>query len=165
MEIVVAVVLVAVLVVVATAAFVAVNRQRRGIPLEPPPTTDRSHGDAASSTAVLEPPVVEEPPVDLDTTTVEDVVVEEPVVVEPVVEEPVEAPPAKVSFRERLGKARGLLAGYFGAVRSRSGIDQETWDELEEALIRADVGVATTTALLDQLRERVRAEGIKDPDA
>ena len=46
---------------------------------------------------------------------------------------------------------------------SRSDITQETWDELEEALIRADVGITLTTNLLDELRERVKAEGITEP--
>jgi fused signal recognition particle receptor len=75
------------------------------------------------------------------------------------------APPVKPRFRDRLGKARSLLAGYVGSVLSRTTIDDETWDELEEALIRADVGVASTTALLDDLRERVRAERITSPQA
>jgi len=68
-------------------------------------------------------------------------------------------------FRDRLGRARGLLAGYVGSVLSRDTIDEETWDELEEALIRADVGVATTTRLLEGLRAQVRQEGIRRPDA
>ena len=37
-------------------------------------------------------------------------------------------------------------------------IDAETWDDLEEALIRADVGVETTTAVLDRLRGRGQAD-------
>ena len=65
-------------------------------------------------------------------------------------------------FRDRLGKARGLLGGYFGSVLGRSAIDQATWDDLEEALIRADVGIGTTTALLDELKIQVKLEGIKD---
>ena len=69
-------------------------------------------------------------------------------------------PAGQAPFRDRLGKARGLLSGYLGSVRARDKIDEETWDELEEALIRADVGVGATTALLDQLRARVKAEGI-----
>ncbi|MGQ0617513.1 MAG: signal recognition particle-docking protein FtsY [Acidimicrobiia bacterium] len=73
----------------------------------------------------------------------------------------VEAP---ASFRDRLGKARELLAGYFGSVRSRDRIDAETWDELEEALIRADVGVGPTAELLDAVRVRVKAERIERPD-
>jgi fused signal recognition particle receptor len=72
--------------------------------------------------------------------------------------------PARPRFRDRLGKARGLLSGYVGSVLSRTGIDETTWEELEEALIRADVGVAATTALLDDLRQRVKAEGITAPD-
>ena len=47
----------------------------------------------------------------------------------------------------------------------RSGrIDAATWDSLEEALIRADVGVATTDALLDDLRGRVEAKEIAGGD-
>ena len=65
-------------------------------------------------------------------------------------------------FRDRLTKARSLLGGYFGSVLGRSAIDQNTWDDLEEALIRADVGVGTTTSLLSDLRARVKSEGIKD---
>ncbi|MBA2496673.1 MAG: signal recognition particle-docking protein FtsY [Acidimicrobiia bacterium] len=82
----------------------------------------------------------------------------------PPVDAAVEAP-VRPSFRDRLGKARGLLAGYVGSVLSRSGIDDETWDDLEEALIRADVGVGLTGDLLDALRARVKAEGITDPGA
>lgn len=63
-------------------------------------------------------------------------------------------------FRDRLGKARSLLGDYFGSVVGRSQIDQTTWDDLEEALVRADVGIATTTALLDDLKARVKSEGI-----
>ena len=46
---------------------------------------------------------------------------------------------------------------------SRSDITDETWDELEEALIRADVGVALTTVLLDELRATVKEQGITEP--
>jgi fused signal recognition particle receptor len=48
-------------------------------------------------------------------------------------------------------------------VLSRSSIDEESWDDLEEALLRADVGVGPTTALLDAVRTRVKDEGITDP--
>jgi len=74
-----------------------------------------------------------------------------------------EAEPA--SYRGRLGKARGLLSGYLGAVRAKGRIDATTWDDLEEALIRADVGVGATDALLDDLRGRVKSGEIDGPDA
>jgi fused signal recognition particle receptor len=48
------------------------------------------------------------------------------------------------------------LSGYFEGIRSRKGIDEATFEQLEEALILADVGVATTTRVLDDLRSRLR---------
>jgi fused signal recognition particle receptor len=58
-----------------------------------------------------------------------------------------------------------LLAGYLGSVRGRARIDAETWEDLEEALIRADVGVGATDALLAELRPRVDSGEIDGPDA
>jgi fused signal recognition particle receptor len=69
---------------------------------------------------------------------------------------PEEAVVSRPVLRERLGRARGLLSGYFEGIRSRKGIDEATFEQLEEALILADVGVATTTRVLDDLRSRLR---------
>jgi fused signal recognition particle receptor len=49
-------------------------------------------------------------------------------------------------------------------VRSRSKIDDATWDELEEALILADVGAPVAAGFLDDLRARVKQEGIESPE-
>jgi fused signal recognition particle receptor len=76
----------------------------------------------------------------------------------PVVEEPV-----RPRLRDRLGKARDLLSGYFGDLRGRSAIDDEVWDEIEEALIRADVGVATTGRIMEHLRLRVKEAAVTTP--
>jgi fused signal recognition particle receptor len=73
--------------------------------------------------------------------------------------EPV-APAKRPSFRDRLSKARATFAGFLG----RSSIDAETWDELEEALIRADLGVGPAGELLDQLKARVKDEGLETGD-
>jgi fused signal recognition particle receptor len=74
------------------------------------------------------------------------------------------APPVvRPSFRDRLAKARSTLGGYLGGIRSRK-VDAETWEELEEALIRADVGVAATQRVLDDLQATAKAEGITDPE-
>jgi fused signal recognition particle receptor len=70
--------------------------------------------------------------------------------------------PVKPRFRDRLGKARTLFSGYVGSILSRPKIDAQTWDELEEALIRADVGIEPTTELLADLRATVAADGITD---
>jgi fused signal recognition particle receptor len=67
-------------------------------------------------------------------------------------------------MRERL-KTRGLLSGYVRALRARGSVDDDSWDDLEVVLLRADVGVATTTALLDELRQRVKSGELRGPDA
>ncbi len=55
------------------------------------------------------------------------------------------------------------LSGYLGAIRAKGKVDAATWDDLEEALIRADVGVGATDALLDDLRTRVKSGEIGSP--
>ena len=69
------------------------------------------------------------------------------------------------TFRQRLGRARSTFSGYVGSIMSRSTIDAETWDELEEAMIRADVGVGPTQELLDSVRATVKEQGITTPAA
>ena len=73
--------------------------------------------------------------------------------------------PVRPRLRDRLGKARALLAGYFGELRGRDAIDDDTWDELEEALIRADVGMVSTQRILDDLRRRVKENSVTSPEA
>ncbi len=48
------------------------------------------------------------------------------------------------------------VAGLLGT----SEVTEETWDKLEELLIRADVGVETTVFIVDRLRQRARDEAI-----
>ena len=69
------------------------------------------------------------------------------------------------SFRTRMAKARGALTGALLGVRTRSGITDETWDDLEEALLRADVGVCVTDELLGGLKAAVKSKEITTPDA
>ena len=75
------------------------------------------------------------------------------------------APAAPPTFRDRLARARGVFAGATSGVLRRSAIDQSTWDELEEAMLRADLGVKVTTQLLDSLRDRVKRRDITEPAA
>ena len=74
--------------------------------------------------------------------------------------EPELAPePEAPTYRSRLGSVRGIFSGAVSALRG-GRIDAATWDSLEEALIRADVGVRTTDALLTDLRARVASKEI-----
>jgi fused signal recognition particle receptor len=61
-------------------------------------------------------------------------------------------------FRERLGRSRAAISQGLSGLLSRGVQDEEAWEELEEALLSADVGVATTTRLVERLRERARAQ-------
>jgi len=53
----------------------------------------------------------------------------------------------------------GKMAGLF----QRSRLDDDLWDDLEELLISADVGVSTSSMLLERLKQSVRDEGIGEP--
>jgi fused signal recognition particle receptor len=72
------------------------------------------------------------------------------------VEEEVVAP--RLRFRERLGRSRAAISRGLSGLLDRGADDDEAWEELEEALLAADVGVATTTELVERLRTRARAE-------
>ncbi len=112
------------------------------------------------------------PPPTRPTETIPEVEAPEAEAPAPVVEAPpeveVEAPPApevieKARLRDRLGRTRSALAGYLRGARGRK-IDDETWDELEEALLLADVGLPTTQRLLDAVRARVKEGSDADAD-
>ena len=47
----------------------------------------------------------------------------------------------------------------------RRGLSDELWDEVEETLISADTGVETTVRVIEELKERVKRESIRDPEA
>jgi fused signal recognition particle receptor len=74
-----------------------------------------------------------------------------------------EVPGAPPSYRSRLGGVRGLFSGAVAALRA-GRIDEATWEALEEALIRADVGVSTTGVLLAELRAKVETGEIRSGD-
>ena len=55
-----------------------------------------------------------------------------------------------------MGKIEGLLNSF-------TKIDEDLFEELEETLIMCDIGVNTSVKICDQLRERVKRDGVKDP--
>jgi fused signal recognition particle receptor len=83
-------------------------------------------------------------------------------VTEPV-EPPIVEPVAPPRLRDRLGKARAAFTTAIGGVLGRAGITDESFEELEDALLRADVGVAVADELLAGLRQRVRDKEITEP--
>jgi len=128
-------ILIALVVLVAAAALLVTARRRKAaIEIEPPA--------APSGAAVVAPEAPEG--------------AASPVAAPEVPPMP-EAPAERPSFRDRLARARATFAGFLG----RSRIDAETWDELEEALIRADLGVGPATELIEHLKARVDDEGLE----
>jgi fused signal recognition particle receptor len=57
---------------------------------------------------------------------------------------------------------KNLISGMESVLRSFTKIDEELLDDLEEALILADVGVKTSADIIEKLRVKIKAGGIKD---
>ena len=64
---------------------------------------------------------------------------------------------------EGLKKTRESLKEKFDDVFSTCKIDDELFDELEEALLLADTGAVTAADIVAELRQRVKKEGVDDP--
>ena len=69
----------------------------------------------------------------------------------------------KINFGLR--KTRNNMSGAIDNVLdSYTSIDEELFDELEEALVMGDVGVTTASEITKRLNERVRKKGLKNPN-
>jgi fused signal recognition particle receptor len=79
------------------------------------------------------------------------------VVVEP------EAERVRPSLRDRLAKSRRFLSGRLAEALSR-GPDDDAWEDLEAALIQADVGVQTAGEIVGEVRTKARERRITEPD-
>ena len=119
----------------------------------PPPSVPPTREETSAATVTIEPEPESEPGSKSEP---------EPEL-EPEIE-PEPEPVARPSIRERMARTATAMAGVFGGVRARGGITSDTWDDLEEALLKADVGVGVTDALLDGLRARVKAKEIDTAD-
>ena len=115
-------------------------------------------GSAVAAASVEEAVLEEAEEVVLEDFVIEDVVIEGATVEAPAVEEL-----RRPRFRDRLTRARDRFTGAIGALRG-SRVDDRTWDDLEDALLSADVGVTPTTELLASVRAVVAEEGITEGD-
>jgi fused signal recognition particle receptor len=64
------------------------------------------------------------------------------------------------SIRESLTRTRNAVFSRVAGLLGTAEVTDETWPRLEELLIRADLGVATTMYLVERLRRRARDEAI-----
>ncbi len=130
-----------------------VRVRRRGLPPTPPapppaPTTTAPTATAPTATApqaatpqVAEPPAVAVPALDV----------------------PAPAAGRLVRLRDRLARSQTTLGRGLLAVLSRDHLDEASWEEIEEALLGADVGVGPTAEIVGRLRERTRVLGSRNP--
>jgi fused signal recognition particle receptor len=146
---------------IATAGFVATGRRRGLRGPERPEATSAEPAASAATTIEAPPGPVAARPEEVPAEALPEPAAE---ATEPAAApaEPLAAPPR---FKDRIGRARSLLSGYLTSVRSRDRIDDETWNELEEALILADVGANVTSRILDDLRTKVKQDGLDSPEA
>lgn len=68
------------------------------------------------------------------------------------------------SIRDSLTRTRNVVFSRIAGVLGATEVTEETWEELEELLIQADLGVDTTMVLVDRLRERAQSEAILKAD-
>jgi fused signal recognition particle receptor len=82
----------------------------------------------------------------------------------PAVEVPPPSTGRMVRLRDRLSDSQSTLGRGLLALLSRDTIDDAVWDEIEDTLLTADVGVASTREIVGHLRERVRVLGTRSPE-
>ncbi|WP_030436118.1 signal recognition particle-docking protein FtsY [Actinoplanes subtropicus] len=145
MEYVVAAVILLVVLVAGVAGLVVPRLRRRELP---PP------GEAPTTT-------IERPPADLVVPEAEEEL--PPLIVEekPAVETPEPTAGRLVRLRARLARSQSVLGRGLLSVLSRDHLDDDAWEEIEDSLISADVGVEATQVLVQRLRERVRVLGTR----
>ncbi|GAB4000605.1 signal recognition particle-docking protein FtsY [Nocardioides marmoraquaticus] len=132
-------------VVVGLVAFVNGRKQPKAPPEAP---TEAPRGGV-----ITEPPPTEAPP---ETVEAPPAPVEEQA---PVLERPEGTAGRLVRLRQRLARSQGGFGRGLLALLSRDRLDEDTWEELEDTLITADVGVGPTQELVEKLRTRLRVEG------
>lgn len=90
-----------------------------------------------------------------------------PVVVSAPVQAPVAVPalPPRASWMDRLRAGLRKTGGSIAGVFSGAKIDEQLYEELEEALLMADAGVKATQFLLDDLKRRVKDARVTEPQA
>ncbi|WBB81958.1 signal recognition particle-docking protein FtsY [Micromonospora sp. WMMD882] len=107
------------------------------------------------------PTRVEERPTAPPTREPAPVVVEPPVVEAPPLEVPEPTAGRLVRLRSRLSRSQNSLGRGLLGLLSRDHLDEDAWEEIEDSLITADVGVDATREIVDRLRERTRVLGTR----
>ncbi|MET7712935.1 signal recognition particle-docking protein FtsY [Streptomyces sp. NPDC005407] len=176
MEILILAVVIALVAVGAISGLVVSSRKKKQLPPSAPSSTPTITAPPAEPQVGEDAaPTVEEPRRTIEEVDLPDAAqavetpaaVEDPVVAAPPVPE-IEIPEPTagrlVRLRARLARSQNTLGKGLLTLLSRDNLDEETWEEIEDTLLTADVGVAPTQELVERLRERVRVLGTRTPD-
>jgi fused signal recognition particle receptor len=173
MDILILAVVIAVVAVVAIGGLVVT-----GVRKKKTPRPDRSAPPPTITAPPTEPQVGEEagPPRAEERRTIEEVGLPQPPAgatdaeaaappapPQPGIEVPAPTAGRLVRLRERLSRSQNTLGRGLLTLLSRDHLDEDTWEEIEDTLLTADVGVAPTQELVERLRERVRVLGTRTP--
>ncbi|MDQ0940445.1 fused signal recognition particle receptor [Streptomyces sp. V1I1] len=176
MEILILAVVIALVAVGAISGLVVSSRKKKQLPPSAPSSTPTITAPPAEPQVGEDAaPTVEEPRRTIEEVDLPDAAeavetpaaVEDPVVAAPPVPE-IEIPEPTagrlVRLRARLARSQNTLGKGLLTLLSRDNLDEETWEEIEDTLLTADVGVAPTQELVERLRERVRVLGTRTPE-
>jgi fused signal recognition particle receptor len=142
--------LVALVAIAATVGLVTAGRSRRPVV------------DSRVSKPIPEPEATPEAPAEVSTEVPSAQAGPEPSVS---VDRPESASSRLVRLRQRLARSQGGLGRGLLLLLSRERLDEDTWEDLEDSLITADVGVGPTQELVGHLRTRLRVEGTDAAEA
>lgn len=87
---------------------------------------------------------------------------------EKVLDEPVQVAEVKepaIAQPKGFGKSQGSLTSAFRALFSRETLDEDAWQDLEDTLIMADMGVRAASEIVTTLKSKVRSLAVSDADA
>ncbi len=130
-------------------------------------TEDAAAETVAEDTADVVENVTEIPVEDKDINEKQETIEEQISAEEEKASEVEEEEPAKMGFfskiKSGLKKTRdNIMSGVENVLKSFTTIDEELYEELEEALIMADIGVETSVEIIDRLRQRVKEEKVHE---
>ncbi|MEU5787065.1 signal recognition particle-docking protein FtsY [Micromonospora purpureochromogenes] len=122
----------------------------------PEPPLPKTEVDTRAEEDLAGPPV-QAPEAELSTG----ILVEPPVVEVPALEVPEPTAGRLVRLRSRLSRSQNAFGKGLLGLLSRDHLDEDTWEEIEDSLITADVGIDATREIVDRLRERTRVLGTR----
>jgi len=117
-------------------------------------------------TATTAPPSAHAPPADAAAppaeVTAPPPVTEAPAATAPAVEKPPPSAGRMVRLRSRLARSQSAFGSALLSLLSSGKLDDQTWDEIEEILITADMGAAPAAYMVERLRTEVKVTGTSD---